>query len=496
MKCIFQLAATVFVSMLFAAGGGRVRKGNTQCYQAAKESVGPAFRERFLYVKESLEDNFHAMPKNQLGQVPPKEFLPHIVRSYFAREHGWLLRGLEPPSLRKAVVDVDSALILLERAPKLVEALQSKRNNEMGLSVLEVASVVAAIEALVLEENIPVLRSSFALNGYLPEERIDLETLDAVLTSYLLLFWQGNSRNLTDVDEHAKLKASAVQNPDSWGNILAFEHEARDHLHDEGFQHGAERAADGKYSFDDATRAMKVITEKFGKFQNSECVDMKKALMDLDPTGTGRVPLDVFKAQPNYSKFQFTEEADYLRSVGALDETGSTPSVLIANYITGPSNCIASSKYYAVCCLSECDALVRELEGKATSQEVMPKEMLKLLDGLSPTFKDLLKTPQEQLQRDLENLATQHGGKVPLYSAGFAGLLHKEFPNECPRPTLADVEADNAEEAAGKKWADAVAPTSCSRLPKWQQKEAGEAKEQWSLNRWFHAPSSSAASEL
>ena len=85
---------------------------------------------------------------------------------------------------------------------------------------------------------------------------------------------------------------------------------------------------------------------------------MKAHLVELDEQGSGRVPLGLLYAQPKIAVFQFTESVDYLRKIGALDETGSSPKVLITNYMTGPSNCIASSSYYSVCCLSNCDGII------------------------------------------------------------------------------------------------------------------------------------------
>ena len=36
--------------------------------------------------------------------------------------------------------------------------------------------------------------------------------------------------------------------------------------------------------------------------------------------------------------------------------------VLIANYLLGASNCIASSEYFAVCCLNDCETLLNHFE--------------------------------------------------------------------------------------------------------------------------------------
>merc|ERR1719473_1265908 len=111
---------------------------------------------------------------------------------------------------------------------------------------------------------------------------------------------------------------------------------------------------------------------------------MKDALMDLDPYGLGRIPLSTFWSQPAGAVYQFSESAEYLRKTGALDESApGSPSVLIANYLLGPSNCIASSTYYSICCLSECELLMNELEGKLQSPAAAAERLLRLVANMS-----------------------------------------------------------------------------------------------------------------
>ena len=75
--------------------------------------------------------------------------------------------------------------------------------------------------------------------------------------------------------------------------------------------------------------------------------------------GAGRVRVaDFYKKALNEGQWQFSESIDYLRQLGALDESdAANPRVIIPNYISGPSNCVASSSYYSVCCLDECEGI-------------------------------------------------------------------------------------------------------------------------------------------
>merc|ERR1719261_1541307 len=181
--------------------------------------------------------------------------------------------------------------------------------------------------------------------------------LHTVLQSYLILFGQGSKANLFDADRHRALLDSRKR-PEveqfEHDAVLNFEYTKRDQTNP---------FRPRQYSFQAAAVIMEDLAQRYGKWQNSECRHMKAHLVELDPEGLGRVPLGLFYAQPEGASYHFSESTDYLRKIGALDETSPhNPQVYIANYVAGPSNCIASSSYYSVCCLSECDKILGELE--------------------------------------------------------------------------------------------------------------------------------------
>lgn len=177
---------------------------------------------------------------------------------------------------------------------------------------------------------------------------------------------------------------------------------------------------------------MEDLAQHYGKWQNSECRDMKAHLVELDPEGLGRLPLGLFYAQPEGASYHFSESADYLRQIGALDETSpSNPQVYIANYVGGPSNCIASSAYYSVCCLSECDTILGDLERHVKAPTASPETLL----SFAVDHKDGA-VLSDSLKEKLRAIADRHGGKVPLHGRLFAQWLHFAFPHECPYPTV------------------------------------------------------------
>merc|ERR1719204_966088 len=131
------------------------------------------------------------------------------------------------------------------------------------------------------------------------------------------------------------------------------------------------------YSFNDIMSVVEEIGERFGRFQNQECIDLKKSLVKLEETaGSGRVRLGDFYA----AGWQFSESVGYLRQLGALDESDkSNLRVIIPNYINAPSNCIASSAYYGICCIDECEEFIGQLERKLRVPVAPPADVAEVV---------------------------------------------------------------------------------------------------------------------
>lgn len=157
--------------------------------------------------------------------------------------------------------------------------------------------------------------------------------------------------------------------------------------------------------------------------------------MNMDTKGAGRIPLDVFYRSDAQSSYEFTESREYLRDVGALDESlVGNPSVLIANYLAGPSNCIASNSYYSVCCLSECEHLMNDIEGHVKGPAASSKQLLSMLSNMSSTTVDAPRTFSPSMKSRLDQIADQNEGTIPIHGRLFGQWLHYAFPHECPLP--------------------------------------------------------------
>mmetsp|Transcript_8585 Transcript_8585/g.18327 ORF Transcript_8585/g.18327 Transcript_8585/m.18327 type:complete len:589 (-) Transcript_8585:181-1947(-) len=448
---------------------------------------GDAVLRRTAAIEASIWRSFQALPKNSAGRLSSKS-VRHLVHGYFAKEHGWLIKGLEPNALKFTPnsSELHEASILRDKAPGLVEKILEDREQGRGLSLEEVVAMTAALERLIFDESMALLQASYELNTLSPWDDLTEIDLHEVLTSYLVVFEMGARGNLYDKKSHRLIKDRIIRGGAQWEVLKGFEGDAVQN-YDFAQRDRVNPFGPRRYSFGEATRIMETMAQDYGKFQNAECVSMKERLMDLDADGDGRLSLSTFYSSNNLGNVQFTESVEYLRQTGILDESGSTPRVIIANYITGPSNCIASSDYYSVCCLSECEAVLSELEGRVKGPTVPAAELLAMVGNISSPTVDAPRQLPSVLAAKLSAVADRHAGEVPLHGRLFAQWLHYAFPRECPFPHKTGIAASMTPSEYGDRYIATdeemkrhAATVNASDIPAEVRKEEMEWMSQWS----------------
>merc|ERR1719277_228288 len=188
-------------------------------------------------------------------------------------------------------------------------------------------------------------------------------------------------------------------------------------------------------SFEKHVSFLQEFGHRLGTFQNLECHQLKNRLVAIEDEGTGRVPLSRFYRGGLDGDWTFTESVEYLRHIGALDETSpDRMSVVIPNYIQSQSNCLAGSSFYSVCCFDECEGLLGQVEEAVQGPAASP---LRIAAAVSNLGSDTVHAPRnlsKALLDRLGDIAQLHGGHVPLHGRLFAQWLHHAYPRECPFP--------------------------------------------------------------
>jgi len=134
-----------------------------------------------------------------------------------------------------------------------------------------------------------------------------------------------------------------------------------------------------------------------------------------------------------------------LRQLGVLDETSwRGKQVIIPNYMQGASNCVVSTPHYLVCCRSDCEGLLGELEESVGAPTASPERLLEVVGGLmaqSSLDDDTPTLLTSSLRNQLALIAATNQGEVPLHGRLFGQWLHYVFPRECAFPHKAGVAA-------------------------------------------------------
>merc|ERR1719238_399023 len=85
-------------------------------------------------IERKMWKTYQALPKNDNGRLDPKT-VRYIVHNYFAKEHGWLIKGLEPHGMLPNATELHDVAVLQDKAPAMVEALLEARQADRGLAL-------------------------------------------------------------------------------------------------------------------------------------------------------------------------------------------------------------------------------------------------------------------------------------------------------------------------------------------------------------------------
>jgi hypothetical protein len=375
---------------------------------------------------------YAALPKNEKG------YLGHATVRYalhrlFVQRHGWSIKGLDVNGGHRN--STASAGLLKEQVPDYIQDLFEKRLAGRGFGLHELGVLAATIEHLIHSEAIKRLGNAFKVHSFLPTSVLNHREADELLDTYMTSYILGEDISVMNESQAVSLKLEMPEIYMAWNDTQEFVRATRRNIMDS--EASAEHRSSGSLDFSLLARVAERVGERFGAHQDQECKQMKDSLVKIEDSGTGRVLLSDFYKPGLDGQWQFQESASYLRQLGALDESNpSKPSVIIVNYLTSPSNCIASSSFYSVCCMDECEGLLGHLERDIAAPEATPARIAKLISELSSSS---IVAPRQLSQVLLERLgaiAATHGGTVPLHGRLFAQWMHHAFPRECPYPHL------------------------------------------------------------
>jgi hypothetical protein len=384
----------------------------------------------------ALKPMWLALPKNELGRLGNAQ-VRYALHRYFVQRHGWHIDGIADSG--KPSFDGEAAItgILQEKVPAFIMKLFEETFGSTGLLLHEIAIFAATIEHIIHDEATDRLSDLYNVFGKSREQSIGGSDLFLAADGFLMSLLLGR-RTLSDSPTMHRGLQNLKQRYPGWHDTKMWLEDtvrtAQFAMRDQTNPFVDER----RFDYKQVEYLTERISEGFGPFQNFECGQLKSQLLEMEEGNTGRVKLSDFYTMGVKYGAHFRETAEHLRKQGALDESKPGEArVIVANYMASPANCLAHTGFYSICCSDECEVVLARIEHAISSPEATLDRVVDVVSKIHTATVSAGMIPDVLVKR-LGQVASRHGGRVPLHGRLFAQWLHLLFPRECPYPHAAN----------------------------------------------------------
>eukprot|EP00930_Biecheleria_cincta_P003595 TRINITY_DN10452_c0_g1_i2.p1 TRINITY_DN10452_c0_g1~~TRINITY_DN10452_c0_g1_i2.p1 ORF type:complete len:581 (-),score=110.60 TRINITY_DN10452_c0_g1_i2:311-2053(-) len=424
---------------LVGGAWARTRDLRQSMDEVVHDAVGHRHREatdvRIEQLEETLRPIYNALPKNRNNAVDHAT-VRYLLHRYFVSEHAMYIKGLEPGG--EHWNSSSPATILEDRIPMYVQQLFEQKLHNAGFNLHEVAVFAATIEHILHKESNERLKRAYELSNFSLNQKITHDQLANVVYAYFAITMTQADTSSWTVETTKEVLRKTAHDDANWPSYKEFLDRIRTATV------GQMGALGFTVTFEVASKVIQSFTEQFGRFQDSGCRRMDKALASAADAGPGRMKLSTFYNLGT----EFGEKAKYLDRLGALDTSvPNAPRMMIANYINSAANCLASTGLYSICCIDQCEALLGQLERDIAAPHATPNKIAALVKDLPSGTVSAPRQLSDSLLNKLDAIATSNNGHIPLHGRLFAQWMHHAYPNECafPNPVTARTPLTSAE---------------------------------------------------
>eukprot|EP00927_Polykrikos_kofoidii_P004065 TRINITY_DN11612_c0_g1_i1.p1 TRINITY_DN11612_c0_g1~~TRINITY_DN11612_c0_g1_i1.p1 ORF type:complete len:592 (+),score=70.55 TRINITY_DN11612_c0_g1_i1:93-1778(+) len=380
-------------------------------------------------IQKALEPMWLSLPKNRHGNLDHLE-VRYALRRLFVQRHGWHIDGLE--HIGTEDVGESTARLLRGRVPAFLMSRFEEAFGSTGLQLHELAIFATALEHIIHDEATDRLNSLYATMGWSTLERLTTAKARKVLEAFTLSIIKGSTRADSAQRLWQLLHKMSKAYP-GWIDTVMWVSD----LFETAAHIGSSLRnpfVQPQWSFAEIESIAHQISQGFGHFQNTECQTLKNDILQGEDGRTGRVRLSDFYKKFLETSSIYKESAESLRKMGALEERGGEPRVIVSNYVLAPSNCLADTGFYSICCMNECEQVMAHIEQTVAAPFAPAERIVSIIANLSTSTVEATGALAEDIVERLKMVAQRHGGFVPLYGRLFAQWLHVVFPRECPFP--------------------------------------------------------------
>jgi len=429
MTILFCLVTALFQIPLASSAGLRGQVSTEEVENTLFGELAGTSREgdtegRISELETALRSMSVAVPHEADGSLS-HAVVRYVLHRFFVQKYGWFIRGLEP----NATVEQGAQALqdLQEWVPSYLQRFIERIQDGRGVNYHELSIIAATLEDLIHKEAVARLDQAFdALeytNGTVLEEAKAMQVMEVWMMIYML----GGRFKIRGQNKVMKAHEIFTQKLKDWGRAQEWVHGVQLELYPS--------SSNNKLDFNAIARVVEEVGRRYASYNANACSKLKSELISVESRKAGRVRLTEFYKKGLSGLFDFTEKIDYLRALGAVDESDPTqPYVVIPNYVGSRPNCLVASSFYVVCCRNECEDLLGALEKSVAAEAAKPEQILEIVSGLSTSSVAANRAITATLEQRLRNIAETHGGSVPLHGRLFAQWMHHAFPRECPYP--------------------------------------------------------------
>merc|ERR1719379_1150799 len=262
--------------------------GGSDLLAELEEMVGRDHRlateRRVTRLEEALKPSFAALPQEggRIGATSVRYLLHRI----FVQRHGWFILGLDAKGEAWNSSAPSQVFETLNQHQHIRSVFDDKLTGK-GFDLHQVAVFAATLENLIHTESIERLQATYRLMGLETTAKLSEQDAERVARTYMMLFVL--SLNHTDVSkEEFDLNANDIlEIYPTWPDTVLFVDEVRNSIL-------ADVDSSERTSWDSTLKVLEEVGERYGRWQNKECHDLKKTLLKMEKPGTGRVPLEKF----------------------------------------------------------------------------------------------------------------------------------------------------------------------------------------------------------